>query len=144
MTIREISINDADFIASALDFGFTDGWNKNMVVSAFNGGRFFGLIAEITGVPVGFITASLGYDDVDIESVFVLPDYRKNGVAKELLKSIQEKIKQLNKDRILLEVKESNTPAINLYKSFGYEKISVRKKYYADGTSAIVMQKEQL
>jgi ribosomal-protein-alanine N-acetyltransferase len=33
---------------------------------------------------------------------------------------------------ILLEVRQSNNAAINLYKSFGFKEIGVRKKYYKD------------
>ena len=142
MTIRELAIEDADFIDSAKDFGFLDGWNKNMVLSAINGGRFFGGIAEENNIPVGFITYSLGYDDADIESIFILPDKRKQGYAKELISFSMERIKKADKKSIFLEVKESNISAISLYLSFGFKKVSIRKKYYADGSNAIVMQKE--
>lgn len=142
MIFRDVCEKDADFIASAIDLGFTDGWNKEMVNSAFKGGRFIGFIAEESDIPVGFVTASIGYDDADIESVFVLPTKRNLGVAKTLLSKIEEVIKNLKKQRILLEVKEGNAPAINLYSALGYKEISIRKKYYKDGKNAIVMQKE--
>ena len=39
-----------------------------------------------------------------------------------------------------LEVRRSNTPAIELYRSLGYRQVGVRPNYYADeGEDAIVM-----
>ena len=43
---------------------------------------------------------------------------------------------------MFLEVRSSNTPAINLYKKAGFTNLSVRKKYYDDGEDAVVMAKE--
>ncbi len=40
----------------------------------------------------------------------------------------------------MLEVNEKNTPAILLYKKYGFEQISVRKNYYNDD-DAIIMNK---
>ena len=43
---------------------------------------------------------------------------------------------------IFLEVRASNTPAISLYLKCGFEKISVRKKYYGDpAEDAVIMRK---
>ena len=41
-----------------------------------------------------------------------------------------------------LEVRVSNTVAINLYKSFGYEIVTTRKRYYENGEDAYLMLKE--
>ena len=47
----------------------------------------------------------------------------------------------LGVSRILLEVKETNQPAIALYQSFGFKPIGVRKGYYRDtGEDAIVLE----
>jgi ribosomal protein S18 acetylase RimI-like enzyme len=43
--------------------------------------------------------------------------------------------------KIFLEVSDKNIHAIKLYERNGYEKISVRKNYYSDGSDAIIMQK---
>jgi ribosomal-protein-alanine N-acetyltransferase len=44
--------------------------------------------------------------------------------------------------RVLLEVRESNKSAINLYKKLGFEVIGEVERYYSNGEKAIVMAKE--
>ena len=55
---------------------------------------------------------------------------------KELISqmTVEEKIGQLNMEFITLEVRQSNTPAINLYQSFGFEPVGKRPKFYSHPT----------
>ena len=51
-------------------------------------------------------------------------------------------IEDLKENEVLfstLEVRTSNENAIKLYKKFGYEKITIKEKYYKDGEDAIYM-----
>ena len=138
----KITTSDADFIASAKDFGFSDGWSKQMVLNSFNNGGFCGYIAKCNGENVGFITATHVQDFADIESVFINPSYRKSGIAKKLLLELEKELKSKGVESVLLEVRLSNTPAISLYKGCDFKEISTRKKYYADGEDALVLKKE--
>ena len=54
----------------------------------------------------------------------------------------ESKLVSLGVNKVFLEVRSSNISAIALYEKKGYTKISVRKKYYADGEDALVMVKE--
>jgi ribosomal-protein-alanine N-acetyltransferase len=121
---------------------FSDGWNKNMLNSAFETGRFMALGAHLDGRLVGIITASVGLDDADIESVYVRVEHRRKGIANELLNKIERELISRGIEKVLLEVRESNISARALYAKKGYADISVRKKYYHDGENAVVMVKE--
>ena len=77
----------------------------------------------------------------DITSVAVDENFRRMGLANKL---ITEFIKILpeNTENIFLEVRENNTPAINLYKKCGFEKLSIRKNFYSNpAENAVVMVK---
>ena len=141
MKIVELSIADIDKIIELYRADFPDGWTADMLKSAFNGGRFFALGVVDNGVLTGVITVTNGYDDADIEGVVTASAYRNKGVAKLLLTATQEKLKAEGKERVLLEVRENNIPAVSLYQGAGFKKISVRKKYYQDGENALVMEK---
>ena len=142
--LTKITTSDAEFIASAVNLGFSDGWSKQMVLNSFNNGGFCGYIAKLNGEKVGFVTATRVQDFADIESVFINPYYRKKGIAKTLLLELEKDLKELGVENILLEVRASNTPAISLYKGCDFKEISTRKKYYADGEDALVLKKELL
>ncbi|MBQ7339764.1 MAG: ribosomal protein S18-alanine N-acetyltransferase [Clostridia bacterium] len=140
MTFRKITIEDIPFLEEPKKKDFLDCWNSEQYLSSFNSGRFFGLIAEEDGVKLGFITITLGVEEADIESVYVIKEFRKQGVARELVKKAIEQLGDIKK--FFLEVRESNIPAISLYTSLGFKQISIRKKYYFDGENALVFIKE--
>lgn len=140
MKIRALDKTDIPFLVSARD-SFPDAWDEKMLLSAFNAGNFFGFIAE-DGVPAGFITYSVNIDTADLQDLFVAENYRRKGVAYALIASFIKDAKSRGVKKLFLEVRESNTPAITLYKKAGFDLISVRNKYYSDGENALVLVKE--
>jgi len=138
--IKPLTALDIDKILDVQD-GFLDGWNKEMMVSAFNEKNFFALGKFFGDTLVGFITVMTALDSADLETVVVSPNFRKQGIATTLIKSAEDMLKNMGVKDFFLEVREKNSPAINTYIKNGFKKISVRKKYYKDGENAIVMQK---
>jgi ribosomal-protein-alanine N-acetyltransferase len=80
--------------------------------------------------------------EADILTVAVLPDYRRQGIAKEFMRQIEAYAIERDASAMMLEVEISNESAIKLYESLGYMKISVRMDYYGPGKDAHVMRKE--
>ena len=52
------------------------------------------------------------------------------GYGRELLLTMQRWAAEHEIDRIILEVRSKNEPAIQLYRTYGFEKIGVRKNFY--------------
>ena len=121
---------------------FTDGWTEKMIIDAFDGGRFNALGFFDGDALVGVITFSYSVDTADIEDIAVDKEFRRKGLGDKLLCEALKKIQDENKEKVFLEVRGSNIPAINLYKKAGFTNLSVRKKYYDDGEDAVVMAKE--
>ncbi len=142
MTTRHLEKKDAFLIAEFFEQNFSDGWNEKMLESAFSTERFFALGIFDKDMLVAVITYSFLDDSADVEDIVVKKEFRKMGLAKSLLSRAEEHIKENNKKKIFLEVRENNIPAVNLYEGFGYSTINIRKKYYADGENAKVMLKE--
>lgn len=84
---------------------------------------------------IGYLYYSDIYDRIEINQFEVKEEYRTKGngdlLLKELIKS--------NKD-ITLEVRESNVPAISLYKKNNFKEVSKRKNYY-NGEDGILMER---
>ena len=84
---------------------------------------------------IGYLYYSDIYDRIEINQFEVKEEYRTKGngdlLLKELIKS--------NKD-ITLEVRESNVPAISLYKKNKFKEVSKRKNYY-NGEDGILMER---
>jgi ribosomal-protein-alanine N-acetyltransferase len=101
-------------------------------------------VAEDGNTIVGYCGVFLPAPGVeaDILTVAVLPEYRRQGIAKEFMRQIEAWSQERQASAMMLEVELSNESAIKLYESLGYMKISVRMDYYGPGKDAHVMRKE--
>ena len=81
-------------------------------------------------VIIGYVKVWKIMEDMHIEQIGVLENFQKKGIGEKLLKiSIKHSI-QLRVKKIILECRESNTTAINLYKKYLFNVTSIRKNYY--------------
>lgn len=87
---------------------------------------------------VGYIEIQKLYEVLDIIDIVIYEEYRKKGFASKLLQYVIDNNK--NVEKIMLEVREDNYPAIKLYEKFDFKKIGERKKYYKD-KSAYIMER---
>lgn len=144
MKIFPLEQSDFSRLASVKDIDFSDAWNYDMLVSAEKTGNFYGFTIkeDEKSELIAFIAFSVSIDTLDIEDVYTFSDYRKKGFAKMLINSVLDYANENNINKIFLEVKKTNEKAISLYQGFGFSIISERKKYYADGETALVMLKE--
>lgn len=120
-----------------------DGWSAESFKSeALKDNGIVIYIQEDNGTVSALLTAYTAIGEADITNVAVLPEYRRKGYATALISEFEKIIPQDTED-IFLEVRESNINAINLYIKSGFEKISVRKRFYSNPTeNAIIMKKK--
>ena len=78
---------------------------------------------------------------VDLHFIAVNPEYRREGLAKNLMESFLAHAKLKGATEATLEVRSDNELAIYLYKSCGFENVGTRKKYYEDGCDSILMSR---
>ncbi len=142
--ILPLTRQDFFVVASAKEHGYVDEWTEEMLSSSLKSGNFYGFKYIENGEVLGYVHYSASVDALDINSVFVFPKYRKKGLAENLLSQVFIDAKNRRIDKIFLEVRESNTPAISLYEKLGFKIISERKKYYINGETAKIMIREIL
>ena len=81
----------------------------------------------------------LDLDKVEILNLVVDSQYRNQRIASLLLDYLFDEVSK----PVILEVRESNIPAINLYKKFNFMEIARREKYY-ENENAIIMERSDL
>ena len=84
-----------------------------------------------------FFSAELTY-------LSIHPKFKKRGLGKKLLKETIKKCESFAIEKIQLEVSDKNYDALNFYHAFGFETIGIRKKYYKDGSNALLQEKKLL
>lgn len=87
---------------------------------------------------------TFGVEDAEIDNIGVREVYRGEGIGKTILGQLVKKAKEKKMNRIFLEVRVSNTPAMLLYLHHGFHGLYTRPRYYPDGEDAVVMVREFL
>ena len=75
----------------------------------------------------------------NIMNIVTKKDKRNLGIGTLLLQNLIQISKEQNLNSVTLEVNEHNIPAIKLYEKFNFTKVGLRKKYYNNTDSAIIM-----
>jgi len=120
---------------------FSQPWSFSLFISELSNRMANYLVLLIEGRVVGYIGMWTFLDEAHITTFAIHPDCRRQGYGKKLfLHALKYAIDQGCLD-ILLEVRASNLPAQNLYRSLGFGFFGIRKKYYSDGEDALLMKK---
>ena len=83
-----------------------------------------------------------GAAEADVLTVGVVPNYRGQGIARQLMALLTNWAHNQGSTAMMLEVKVDNVEAIGLYESLGYSKLNTRKDYFGPGLDALVMRLE--
>ena len=78
-------------------------------------------------------------DEADITNVAVRPQYRRQGIGLQLVTMMLGMMGRLGVTSVLLEVRESNIPAIRLYERYGFTAYNKRKNYYRNPAEDAVL-----
>ncbi len=97
------------------------------------------LVALDKGVIIGFSGYWLIVDEAHITNIAVLKAYRKKGVGQALLDRMSEMARALGCDKMTLEVREDNYPAISFYEKNDFVTEGVRLHYYGKDSHALIM-----
>lgn len=135
--ISEMNVQDLEQIKDCLLTDFDDFWSYNTLKQDFENGNSKYFVAKNDNEIIGFAGIVAIFDEVDIMNIVVKKNKRNLGIGSLLL----EKIIEFSKDYtyITLEVNIQNTPAIKLYKKYGFKQVGLRKKYYNNQDDAILM-----
>ncbi len=80
----------------------------------------------------GFVIARCASEDWEIENVVVAADRRRSGVASALIRELLQMAHKQAATSVLLEVRESNLAARQLYERLGFSAIARRAAYYRE------------
>ena len=109
---------------------FSEPWSYKGIQNEISNDNAYFIVAILDNTIVGYSGMHCIYGDCYITNIAVSQDYRRLGIGKALLNTFIKHAEKQNYNFISLEVRESNTPAINLYKSFGFKKVGIRKDFY--------------
>lgn len=122
---------------------FFDPWSVNSISSELGNPLSLWLVAEEDGVVAGYVGSQTVLGGADMMNLAVLPQYRKQGIGEALVVRLMEALRTKGAISLSLEVRQSNLPAISLYKKLGFEQIGLRPNYYRNPKeNALILRKE--
>lgn len=140
--ILELKNEDVLMVAEIEKECFSKPWSEKAIKAVINDDLSHFIVAKIGNEVVGYGGMYSVMGEGYIYNIAVKRKYRKFGIGTNIVNELvnYSKIKSLN--FLSLEVRKSNTPAINLYSNCGFEKVGNRKNFYTNPLEdAIIMTK---
>ena len=135
MTIRAATDEDLAAVhALEVELFGADAWSEQTLLATLARGRV--LVAE-DEVLLGYVVLADAGEVADLERIGVRRHHQRAGLASALLDAA---LSDAGRDRVLLEVRADNEPALAFYASAGFVEIDRRRRYYRDGTDALVLE----
>ncbi len=137
VNIVPAAIEDMKRLSRIAAVCFPDPWSEKLFTEAFHSSYTEITLAKTdSGEIAGYLVLSDAGDEKSVDDIAVSPEYRRMGIARQLLESAHGKYAGCN---FILEVRESNAPAIALYASLGYKQVGFRKRYYRNPDEGAVL-----
>jgi [ribosomal protein S18]-alanine N-acetyltransferase len=140
MSVEQITAAHAEALAVIHRQVFPPGeaWSDDAFALQLAFVGVFGLIDRRGGLLLARVTV----DEAEVLTLGVLPEARRQGVACALLGEAEAIARSRGAIGLFLEVAPGNTAARALYARAGFIEIARRRRYYADGSDALVMRKD--
>ena len=143
ISIKQINENYID-LCFELDSNTLSLWSKKQWTNEFKkeGTKIFGLL--ISNFVIGICVFQVVLDEAQINYFVVHKKFRNRGLGSHLMIYLIKKCENLNLKKLLLEVSRSNIIAERFYSRFDFSTVGIRKKYYKDGSDAVLKEKKLL
>ncbi|MBU8544732.1 MULTISPECIES: GNAT family N-acetyltransferase [Roseomonadaceae] len=90
----------------------------------------------------GFVLARVAADEAEILTLAVVPAARRAGLGSALLAEAMAGAVLRGAQAMFLEVSERNVAARALYAAAGFAEVGRRRRYYPDGSDALVLRRD--
>lgn len=114
-------------------------WNEPAMARLLAMPGAFALIATLDAEPAGFVLARVAADEAEIVTLGVAPARTRRGIGRHLLAATAHEAARRGAARLFLEVAEANLAARCLYAADGFREAGRRRRYYPDGSDAVVL-----
>lgn len=140
MLIRRMTLEDIPAVVEIENQCFSLPWSKKSFEDSLSREDTIFLVCE-DEVITGYMGMYLSFDEANVTNVAVSPRYREKGYGESLVAAAKEEAKAAGAECIFLEVRQSNVPAISLYKKLNFEELGIRKKFYEHPVEDAIIMK---
>lgn len=130
--IRWMIRRDMPEVLEIEDRSFEFAWSEEDFIRCLRQRNCIGMVAEHDERVVGFMIYELHKNRLHILNFAVHPEFRRHGVATCMVRKLVGKLSPQRRNRILLEIRETNLAAQLFFRESGFRAISVLRDFYED------------
>lgn len=151
LLIRPMQLADLDGVVALEQVSFPQPWPRSLYEKEIRQPRFghyFVIVPQPEAAPGEAILGHGGFwcmeEDIHIVTIAVDPARRGQGLGRWLLLTMLKEARDAGGVNVSLEVRPSNRAARHLYTRLGFRLIGKRRRYYADGEDALILELDGL
>ncbi len=107
-------------------------WLEEDFIRCLRQRNCIGMVAEHDDRVVGFMIYELHKTRIHVLNFAVAVDYHRRGVGSQMVAKLIAKLSTQRRNRIILEVRETNLAAQLFFRENGFRAVSVLRSYYED------------
>ncbi|MCU0958705.1 MAG: ribosomal protein S18-alanine N-acetyltransferase [Pirellulaceae bacterium] len=116
-------------------------WSEDDFIRCLRQRNCIGMVAEHDERVAGFMIYELHRNRLHILNFAVAAEFRRRGVGRQMVEKLIGKLSSQRRNRIMLEVRETNLAAQLFFRDLGFRAVSVLRDFYVDTTEdAYLMQ----
>ncbi len=120
---------------------FDFSWTEEEFLRCLRQRNCIGMVAEMNERVVGFMIYELHKSKLHIMNFAVHPDYRRQGIGRQMIAKLVGKLSSHRRTKITLAVRETNLHAQVFFRDMDFKATRMLKNYYEDsGEDAYLMQ----
>jgi ribosomal-protein-alanine N-acetyltransferase len=144
-TFRKMTLEDLEQVVAIDQVSFSLPWPARSFSFEYDNPVSRCWVADLNSRVIAIVVGWFFVDEIHIATLATHPDFRRQGIGKNLLLHALSFAKEEGAQSAFLEVREGNLAAIEMYRQFGFIENGRRSGYYADNhEDAILMLLESL
>lgn len=145
IVLRPLAAEDAEGVARVECESFPTPWSREDFWREASNDFACYIVAVEDDEIIGFAGCWISFEEAQVTNIALRKTHRGCGIGRALMEEMMRAAAARGAERMTLEVRPSNMPALHLYERLGFSAVGVRKKYYQDnGEDAILMWHTQL
>lgn len=139
--IRWMIRRDMPAVLAIEEQSFEFAWSEDDFIRCLRQRNCIGMVAEQDDQVVGFMIYELHKNRLHVLNFAVAQHMRRQGIGRAMVGKLLSKLSHERRNRIMLEVRETNLDAQLFFKQIGFRAVSVLRDFYDDSDEdAYVMQ----
>jgi [ribosomal protein S18]-alanine N-acetyltransferase len=127
--VRPMLPSDLEAVAGIERSAYGYPWSPGIFRDCLLAG-YYCLVLEVGGTVTGYGIMSVASSEAHLLNLCVHPESQGMGYGRRLLNALLMKAEEAKAEKVFLEVRPSNRPALKLYRSAGFQQVGIRPAYY--------------